>query len=88
MDKDKDIFYTDLFINCSPLGSYLKKKFLKKTPLKINQLKKMKKNLIVFDIIYSPKKTLLSKNCKKLKINYINGIKMNTLQASKALDIV
>lgn len=85
---DKDILNTDLFINCSPLGSNLKKKFLKKTPLEINQLTKMKKNSIIFDIIYSPKKTLLSKNCKKLKIKYINGIKMNTLQASKALSIV
>jgi len=45
------------------------------------------KKSIVFDIIYSPKKTILSKNCKKLKIKYINGIKMNTIQATKALSI-
>ena len=32
----------DLFINCSPLGSNLKKKFLKETPLKKNSLPKYK----------------------------------------------
>ena len=85
---EEDISTADLFINCSPLGSDLKKKFLRKSPLKINQLAKMKKKTIVFDIIYSPKKTILSKNCKKLKIKYINGIKMNTIQATKALSIV
>ena len=48
----------------------------------------MKKNVKVFDIIYSPKITVLSKNCKKLKIKYINGSKMNTIQAVKALNIL
>ena len=48
----------------------------------------MKKKSMVFDIVYSPKKTLLFRNCKRLKIKYINGIKMNTMQASKALSII
>ena len=84
----KDLFSTDLFINCSPLGSNLKKGFLKKTPLNVNQIKKMKKKSTIFDIIYNPTKTLLSKNCKKLNIKYINGKKMNTLQAKRALNII
>ena len=70
------------------MGSDLKKKFLTKSPLNIAQLKKMKKNSTVFDIVYSPKKTMLSQNCKKLKIKYINGIKMNTIQAERALSIL
>lgn len=86
--EESDISKIDLFINCSPLGSNLKKKFVKKSPLKINQLLKLKKKSRVFDIVYSPKNTILSKYCKKLKIRYINGIKMNTIQASKALTIV
>ena len=47
----------------------------------------MNKKSFVFDIIYSPKKTLLSRICKKNKIKYTNGLKMNTLQADKALKI-
>ena len=42
---------------------------------------------IVFDIIYSLKK-LFWVNCVKPKIQYMNGLKMNTLQAKEALNIV
>ena len=45
------------------------------------------KSSFVFDIIYSPKKTLLLV-FKKFKINCTNGIKMNTMQAQKALQFV
>lgn len=76
-----------LIINCTPLGSNLKKKFKYKTPIEIKLLEKIKKNSIIFDIIYSPKVTKLSKDCKKCKLKYFNGIKMNTLQAERALKL-
>ncbi len=47
----------------------------------------MKRKSLIFDIIYSPKLTNLSKECKKRKIKYLNGIKMNTLQAVRALNL-
>ena len=37
------------------------------------------------DIVYNPKKTLLCRYAKKLNFNFINGIKMNTVQAEIAL---
>ena len=37
-----------------------------------------------FDVVYKPK-TKLYYLSKKYKINYINGIKMNTIQAISAL---
>ena len=76
-----------MIINCTPLGSDLKKKFKNKTPIKKNFLKKIKRKSLIFDIIYSPKLTILSKECKKRKIKYLNGIKMNTLQAVRALNL-
>ena len=76
-----------LIINCTPLGSDLKKKYKNKIPIKINLLKKIKKKSIIFDIIYSPKLTNLSKECKRYKIKYLNGIKMNTIQAVRALKL-
>ncbi len=79
---------TDLFVNCSPLGSNLNKKYLLKSPLNTNELQLFKKKSTIFDIVYSPKTTLLNKMCKKLSINYINGLKMNTEQANKALKII
>lgn len=76
-----------LIINCTPLGSNLKKKLKYKTPLSDNILKKINKSSFVFDLVYKPKKTKLYYQCKKYKIKYTNGIKMNTFQALKALDI-
>ena len=76
-----------IIINCTPLGSNLKTDFLKQIQIKSKFLKKIKKQSFIFDIKYSPKKTLLSYECKKNKIKYLNGIKMNTLQAKRALSL-
>lgn len=77
-----------LIINCTPLGSNLKKNYKNKTPIKKKFFPYINKSSFIFDIIYSPKKTTLIQYSKKFKIGCINGIKMNTLQAKKALQIV
>jgi len=82
----KDLPDCDLFINCSPLGSNLKKSYLNKSPLSLKQLSLCKKNMTIFDIVYNPKKTLLYKYTKNFDFNFINGIKMNTIQAELALE--
>ena len=79
---------SNLFINCSPLGSNLSKNFLKSSPITNEELKKLPRGSKIFDIVYSPKETILKKMCKKLKITYTNGLKMNFDQADKALKIV
>ncbi|MDC3152582.1 hypothetical protein OA496_02400 [Pelagibacteraceae bacterium] len=83
----KELSEKILIINCTPLGSNLKKIFLKKTPIKKDLIKKIKKGSLIFDIIYSPKVTIFSKECKKNNLEYLNGIKMNTLQALRALKL-
>lgn len=79
---------TNLFVNCSPLGSNLNKYYLDKSPISLNNLKFLKKGATVFDVVYKPRKTLLSRYCKKLSINFIDGLGMNTIQAQKALGII
>jgi len=76
-----------LIINCTPIGSSLKRTFNNRSPIKLKLIPKINKKSFIFDIIYSPKKTLLSQICKKNKLSYTNGLKMNTLQADKALKI-
>ena len=77
-----------LIINCTPLGSDLSKNYLKKIANRKKSLvKKINKDSTIFDVIYSPKKTILSKLLKRKKIKYLNGILMNTLQAKKALSL-
>lgn len=77
-----------IIINCTPLGSSLKQNLINKTPIPINLFKYINKKSFIFDIIYSPKKTILSGQCKKYNIKFINGLLMNTIQAKKALNIV
>lgn len=86
LDK-KILLNKSLIINCSPLGSNLKKSFISKSPIKKNLINSINKKSTIFDIIYSPQKTFLSKLLKKNKIKYINGKFMNTVQAIRALEI-
>jgi len=86
--KSNEFRDIDLFINCSPLGSNLKKKYIKKTPINSKFLEQSKKKLFIFDIVYKPEKTVLHKLCKSLNINYQNGIEMNTTQAEFAISKV
>ncbi len=78
----------DIFINCSPLGSDLKSKFRNRTPVIEKNFKYLKKDTVIFDLVYKPKITKLNKLCKKYGIRYINGIIMNSVQADKALKII
>ena len=87
LDK-KLLIEKKLIINCTPLGSDLKRRFKNKTPINKNLFSSINKKTLIFDIVYSPLNTVLSKICKLNKIKYINGIKMNTLQAKKSLQII
>lgn len=77
-----------LIINCTPLGSSLKKEFINKSPLSPKNFENLNKKSFIFDIVYSPKITMLNLLSKKNKISYTNGVYMNTVQAEKALKIV
>ena len=77
-----------LLINCTPLGSNLRKNYLNKTPINDRIFKYIDKNSTIFDIVYSPKITKLNKQSKKYGVNYLNGLLMNTAQAKRALKIV
>ena len=86
--KKIDLFDIDLFINCSPLGSNLNSSYLQKNPLNNSIIKKAKRSLVIFDVVYKPKLTKLGILAKKNKIKYINGITMNSIQAEYALKII
>ena len=77
-----------MIINCTPLGSDLKKEYINKSPIKENIFKLINKKTFIFDVIYKPKKTKLFFLSKKYKIRYSNGLKMNTIQAESALRIL
>lgn len=86
--NDDILKHADLIINCTPLGSNLNKIWIRQTPLNKRQIGILNKKCVIFDLVYKPSKTILSNLSRKSKIKYINGLKMNTLQAERALDIV
>jgi shikimate dehydrogenase len=71
-------------INCTTVGFGPK---IIKSPLSLDQLKKLNKKTIVYDIIYNPKTSVLLKNSKKNKLKTINGIRMNLFQAALAFNL-
>ncbi len=75
----------DVVINCTTLGFSSK---LNKTPLSNLSVSKLDKNAKVFDIIYDPKETLFLKIAKKNKLQTLNGLDMNLIQAVLAFNYV
>jgi len=71
-------------INCTTVG--FGKKILE-SPLSLDQIKKLNKKTIVYDIIYNPRVSTFLKNSKINKLKTINGIRMNLLQAALAFNL-
>jgi shikimate dehydrogenase len=69
----------NMLVNTTSLGFSSLKNRMPCTINKTNQLQ------TVYDIIYKPKKTLLIEKSKNLKIQTINGLEMNLLQAHFAI---
>lgn len=72
---------SSVIINCTSLGS----EFLKdQLPFNSKYIDVIKKNTLIFDIIYIPFESKLIKECKKKGIKCLNGSKMNIYQAALA----
>ena len=80
--EETDISKSDIVINCTPVGQG---RLADGMPLTDDQIKSLKKNSIVYDLIYSD--TLLLKKAKDLGLKTINGSKMLILQGVKSLSI-
>jgi shikimate dehydrogenase len=75
---EKLVSNADIIINCTSLGFEGQEL---KSPLNIQQISKIRKSTIVFDIIYQPIKTKLLKMAEAKGITIINGLEMNLEQA-------
>ena len=68
----------DLLINATSVG-HIENNNASPVPSKF--LKKAKKTMVVYDIIYDPLKTTLLKNSEEIGLRTINGLRMNLIQA-------
>ncbi len=68
----------DVVINCTSIGFDDQKKF---SPISKKDLFKLKKNAVVYDIIYKPNSTRLLNFAEELGLKTLNGLEMNFEQA-------
>ena len=75
----KYISWADILINCTPVGMNTNESLVKK--------EYVKKELTVFDIVYTPLKTRLIKDAEDVGCKTILGYKMLAFQGAKAFEI-
>lgn len=80
-----DLSTTDMLVNTTPIG--MRSKAMGEMPVSNEVLKTMKKDALVYDVIYNPMKTALLENAEKNGLRTVNGLDMLIYQGAKALEI-
>lgn len=75
---------TSMLVNTTPIGMYPD---INNSPIKKEELQKLPKNALVYDIIYNPLETQLLKDAKDLNKLTLNGIEMLIRQGAASLAI-
>ena len=79
-----DLSKTFMLVNTTSIGMYPN---IDTSPVTKDLLKKLPKDVIVYDIIYNPSETKLLKEAKFLGLNTLNGIEMLVRQGATSLNI-
>ena len=77
-ELNKNIFDSNVIINCTSLGYG---KDIERTPVAPETIASLKKDTLIFDIIYQPLETKLLKLSKRAGLKILNGLDMNLQQA-------
>lgn len=77
----KDIF---ILTNTTPVGMSPDSN---STPIPKEKLKDLKKDALVYDIVYNPSETILLKDAKSLGYKTLNGVEMLVLQGAESLKL-
>ena len=85
IESIKDLSQYKMLVNSTPIG--MKSKAMGLSPIDEDIVKTMKKDSIVYDIVYNPLKTELIKYAKKHGIKTIQGLDMLIYQGAKAFEI-
>lgn len=75
----------DMLVNTTPIGMLGRAGDM--MPVELDALQTLRKDAIVYDVIYNPKKTVLIKTCEKLNLRTITGLDMLIYQAVAAQEI-
>ncbi|MCL1475876.1 shikimate dehydrogenase, partial [Argonema antarcticum] len=78
------ISQADLLVNTTPVGMYPR---VDESPLSADEMAKLPKGAIVYDLIYTPNPTLFLKLAKEQGADAIDGLEMLVQQGAAALQI-
>lgn len=79
-----DLTDTYILINTTPVGMYPN---INETLVKKEDLQKLPKDTLVYDIIYNPLETKLLQDAKSLGLKTLNGVEMLVRQGAESLNI-
>lgn len=80
-----ELFNSAMIVNTTPIG--MKGNSANEMPLGYETVSKLKKDTVIYDVIYNPTKTLLLTKAESYGHETINGLDMLINQAAKALEI-
>jgi len=77
-----DLNNTFILTNTTPIGMYPNSN---SSPVKLEDLKKIPQDSLVYDIVYNPFETVLLKDARSLGYKTLNGVEMLVLQGAESL---
>lgn len=81
----RDLKQTSIIVNSTPIG--MKGFMADQMPLEPSDLDKLTDEIIIYDIVYNPVKTVLIKEAEKRGLKTITGLDMLIFQAQRAIEI-
>lgn len=75
---------TDVLINSTSIGFNR----ASQSPVSLSSLRKLRAGSLVFDVVYQPSPTKLTRDALSLKLRSIDGRRMNLLQAMRSFQLV
>ncbi len=78
----RDLSHTSIVVNCTPIG--MRGYMMNESPLEEDDIRKLKDDTIVYDIVYNPTKTKLISLAQKRGLRTIGGLDMLIMQAQRA----
>lgn len=85
LQRIPDLQNINILVNCTPIG--MRGHSADMSPIPFNIMSELKKDTIVYDVIYNPVKTLFLQAAEQLGLETVSGLDMLINQGAKALEI-
>ena len=85
LQRIPDLQNVNILVNCTPIG--MRGHSADMSPIPFNIMSELKKDTIVYDVIYNPVKTLFLQAAEQLGLETVSGLDMLINQGAKALEI-